>query len=245
MSLSVKIDYREQDLWKQFQTIAWIEPKPCIELANLILGDIQIQDSTTTLIIERKTWSDLCCSIKDGRYREQRSRLSEWKKEKHHHVIYLIEGVSTDPVAKSCLRVLHRLTLFHGFMMYRTQTIQETSQYLEWLIHQFSTFSEFEPQPEKVLQQQYLEDTVSHKKDIKTPKNLLAVLFYGISGISKETAIQLTQPYDSIYSFCEQLRSNPTQMKKELEEQHIGHKRWGSKKVSLLLHMIGYQSFHK
>jgi len=240
MSLSVKIDYREQELWKQCKTMSWIEPIPSLELTNLILGDIQIQDATTTLIIERKTWNDLCCSIRDGRYREQRSRLSEWKKEKHHQVIYLIEGHSNHPLAKSCLRVLHRLTLLHGFMMYRTQTIEETCQYLEWVIHQFSTFSEFEPQTEKVLQEQYLEETVSHKKDIKTPQNLLAVLFYGISGISKETAIQLTKNYESIYSFCDRLRSDPILLKQELETQMIGNKRLGSKKVSSLLDMIGF-----
>jgi len=242
MTLQIKIDYRERDLLYEIQKISWTEEnKPCIETTHLILGDIQIQDSTTTLLIERKTWNDLWSSIKDGRYREQRSRLSEWKNNLNHHVIYIIEGSFSDPLARSCLRVLHRLTLLHGFMIYRTQSIQETTQYLEWIIHQFSSFSEFIPQPEQVRQHQYLEQTVSHKKDIQTAKNLLALLFYGISGISKEMAIQLTQTYDSIYSFCLLLQSNPSQVQKELEESKIGNKRLGSKKVSLLLNMMGYR----
>ena len=48
---------------------------------SLPIGDIMIESPDHRLLIERKTCEDLTASIKDGRYREQRSRLLSWKQD--------------------------------------------------------------------------------------------------------------------------------------------------------------------
>ncbi len=48
-----------------------------IEKKNLDLGDIIIIKENYKILIERKTISDLCSSIKDGRYKEQKIRFNK------------------------------------------------------------------------------------------------------------------------------------------------------------------------
>jgi ERCC4-type nuclease len=61
----------------------------------LPLGDILIQtdDGIDVLLIERKSFSDLLASIKDGRYEEQSYRLLHSSGFAPHSIIYLIEGM--------------------------------------------------------------------------------------------------------------------------------------------------------
>jgi crossover junction endonuclease MUS81 len=65
------------------------------ELQNLAIGDIIISPPTTEsrLIIERKCITDLIASIKDGRYKEQKTRLlAEANNTSRTIFCYLIEG---------------------------------------------------------------------------------------------------------------------------------------------------------
>ena len=58
---------------------------------NLEIGDYLFQmNSKPFLIIERKTISDMAASIRDGRNREQKKRLTNYNTD--CNVIYLIEG---------------------------------------------------------------------------------------------------------------------------------------------------------
>ena len=63
------------------------------ELENLDLGDFKIISNDKILLIERKTTYDLWCSIKDGRYKEQKFRLDGFIKNnpQNHKVLYIIE----------------------------------------------------------------------------------------------------------------------------------------------------------
>ena len=63
------------------------------ELLSLDLGDFKITNGENILLIERKTTYDLWCSIKDGRYKEQKFRLDSFLKKNpiNHRVLYLIE----------------------------------------------------------------------------------------------------------------------------------------------------------
>lgn len=85
----LKVDYRERDLMV-------LLPNAVSE--NLEVGDIQIirDDGSNRIIIERKTLADLQSSIKDGRYREQKSRMLTMAKP--HQIAYIIEG---DPLRNS------------------------------------------------------------------------------------------------------------------------------------------------
>ena len=83
--MSLKIDCREKDL---IQCCSLVNKDISVDIIQLPLGDCIINNS---LIIERKTLTDLAASIKDGRYREQSFRLQK-SLEEGYKVLYLIEG---------------------------------------------------------------------------------------------------------------------------------------------------------
>lgn len=59
-----------------------------VNVGNLVLGDI-VMTKQSTIVVERKTVSDLVSSIHDGRYREQKQRLlTEYPSS---HIVYIIE----------------------------------------------------------------------------------------------------------------------------------------------------------
>ena len=82
------------------------------EVKNLQIGDIIISSNKypeKILIIERKCMTDMICSIKDGRYKEQKLRLqAEVANTTNTRMCYLIEGIISD------LRLSSDKTLLYG-----------------------------------------------------------------------------------------------------------------------------------
>ena len=133
----IKIDTREQDLFKKCEaTIAAVPKFADIKLIvePLPLGDIIINDGTNDcIIIERKTFSDLAASIKDGRYEEQSFRLNGLQHH-NHNIIYLIEGDINrfnsfkDRIDKQTLySAMFSINYFKGFSIMRSNNLEETS----------------------------------------------------------------------------------------------------------------------
>jgi len=77
--MNIYIDYRETDLYDYLSNkqIGTNTNDFKINKINLEIGDIQIEpdDKSFKLVFERKTISDLLSSIKDGRYKEQKTRM--------------------------------------------------------------------------------------------------------------------------------------------------------------------------
>ena len=133
----IKIDTREQDLFKKCEaTIAAVPKFADIKLIvePLPLGDIIINDGTNDcIIIERKTFSDLAASIKDGRYEEQSYRLNGLQHH-NHNIIYLIEGDINrfnsfkDRIDKQTLySAMFSINYFKGFSIMRSNNLEETA----------------------------------------------------------------------------------------------------------------------
>jgi ERCC4-type nuclease len=133
----IKIDMREHELLKKCQQTLEMVPNfknLVIQTENLPLGDIIINDGTTdTLIIERKSLTDLAASIKDGRYEEQSYRLNGIPHH-NHNIIYLIEGDLTkfntfkERVDKQTLySAMFSINYFKGFSLMRSNSIEETA----------------------------------------------------------------------------------------------------------------------
>jgi len=103
----------------------------------LPLGDILLRtdDDKDVLLIERKTFSDLFASIKDGRYEEQSYRLLHSSQIMPHSIIYLIEGVLSQlhtPLEKKVLySSMTSLNYFKGFSVHRSSGVRESA---EWLL---------------------------------------------------------------------------------------------------------------
>ena len=97
--MKLLVDNREPRGLKELLSIR-LEDK--VEFLNLEIGDFQIIDNSknVVLLVERKSYEDLICSIKDGRYSEQSYRLNEYPLD-NHKIYYLIEGETTNFINKS------------------------------------------------------------------------------------------------------------------------------------------------
>ena len=133
----IKIDTREQELFtKCQQTIEAVPKFKDIKLISqtLPLGDIIINDGTNDcVIIERKTFTDLAASIKDGRYEEQSYRLNGLQHH-NHNIIYLIEGdlnrfnTFKERIDKQTLySAMFSINYFKGFSVMRSTNLDETA----------------------------------------------------------------------------------------------------------------------
>lgn len=97
MSISIIIDSRETKLYSSImeRDLDNYKDKIIIQKEQLELGDIIIKFMDLIFIYERKTVKDLLASIKDGRYKEQKSRLLSYKSSSNYiNINYIIEGDS-------------------------------------------------------------------------------------------------------------------------------------------------------
>lgn len=240
-----------------------------MEVCCLAIGDIEIVRTQTTgasseeeeeekeggergsfslsLMIERKTWRDLEASVRDGRFREQRARLSQWKSSEdrvhRRSVLFVIEGSSSSsrnsfPIAHKALR---RLYFVHGFPVYFTNHVADTCDLVEWIAtdDQLSSLSSLFPDPSSsshppssdttttttttkttttALQECHLQSSVPRKRDIQSSSTLLAVALYSIHGISKEIALAIAAEFSSLYVFCLEYHKDPAGFSKRLAE---------------------------
>jgi ERCC4-type nuclease len=138
--MRIIIDEREHAVYTKCVEFLQTNPKyASVQLMKKVLhlGDILIQtdDESELLLVERKTFSDLLSSIKDGRYAEQSHRLTYSSGYPHHSIIYLIEGVlSQVQNAADKQKILSTMTsvnVFKGFSVHRTSTVTESA---EWVI---------------------------------------------------------------------------------------------------------------
>jgi len=140
--MQIIIDKREYSLYEKCQELL---SKQMITTSNLTIiqkelaiGDMLIQtdDSNDILLIERKTFSDLLASIKDGRYEEQSHRLLNTSELPPHSIIYLIEGMfsqlSNPKDKKIIYSAMTTLQYFKGFSVYR---VSGTLEAAEWLLY--------------------------------------------------------------------------------------------------------------
>lgn len=138
----VIIDERERDLYDKIDHIVnFSGNNTSIQITRevLPLGDILIQTDgqRNAVLIERKSFSDLLASIKDGRYEEQSYRLIHSSEYSPHNIIYIIEGVFSQlrtPLEKRIvLSAMTSLNHFKGFSVLRTCSLNETAEQIVWM----------------------------------------------------------------------------------------------------------------
>lgn len=138
MILNLYIDSRENDVYNNIIERDLDIYKDKIELSKkqLDIGDILItfdnDDNNIQYIFERKTITDLLSSIKDGRYKEQKSRLLSGN---FTNITYIIEGNDNIIASKNIKQNL--LTSIYTHLIYRdnihivfTKDVIETVSYI-------------------------------------------------------------------------------------------------------------------
>jgi ERCC4-type nuclease len=207
---------------------------------DLPIGDMIIQkdDETTLIIIERKSFSDLLSSIKDGRYEEQSHRLLNTSELPPHSIIYLLEGMFSNlknPKDKNLIfSCITSLNFFKGFSIMRTSTIYETAEWLILLVLKITKELEKgrepyflsspylrnftqnnqprvleEGTPQEETPENYCNFVKKVKKENITPENIGEIILSQIPGISSVTSIAIMKRFSTFPKFMTELEKNP------------------------------------
>lgn len=237
--MKVVIDERETDLYQRCESIIIAQPNPSIiQLSKQVLdlGDILIKtdDDKDVLLIERKSFSDLLASIKDGRYEEQSYRLVNSSGFHPHSVFYLIEGMFSqlrNPLEKKIIySAMTSLQYFKGFSVHRTSALSESAEWVLYIAEKIERdFAKgklpYYLTPPFQIPKEGVENTLTPaqtisaanycsvvkkvKKDNVTPENIGEIILCQIPGISSVTAIAIMKQFQGFPNFIQELQRNP------------------------------------
>lgn len=168
------------------------------DIKMLDLGDVLLHDEKYYLLMERKTWSDLHSSIIDSRFREQRSRLQQWKTE-NQKFIYIIEGTYTEEY-KMEKRTLERLMIAYSIPVFYTNSLEETVHIIkDWMSMDnleklFSRRSVEEDQIEARMHSVL-------KKNYSDSNLFFMGTLYSLKGVTTAMADSIGKEFSTIYNF--------------------------------------------
>ena len=191
------LDMRERDLMRDID-----KSKVPFTTKALSVGDVWINvgtDSTDIsansmqgLVLERKTLSDLVASIKDGRWREQKSRLLTYCSEQNKRPAYIIEGSLQFPPQNTSVstirKLLHRLQFRYGIAVLMTDDISDTAGLIETLVEQITADPEAFSPPSGPPKQYYEGVQVSKKANKEDPANFARTVLMQCPGVSAAIA---------------------------------------------------------
>ena len=200
------VDDREHDLIARFKAEG-VEH----EVRRLPLGDILIESNGTTCIVERKRTDDFASSIKDGRWREQKTRL----RESGAIIVYIIEGSlygQSVPVT-TLSSALWNTRLRDRMWVVQTRGIEDTSLHLQTLTKQVG----------KDIRMSSSTVTLLCKRKRKED-NVFLLMLMSIPRVSERVAKTIIESWPSISKLQNQLRANPKviQNMKITEKRKIG-----------------------
>jgi hypothetical protein len=241
--MRIIIDERETALYERCLALLGQNNNSIIQLSKevLPLGDIVLKSSNTQenghdiiyLIIERKSFSDLLASIKDGRYEEQSYRLEHSSGlPSPHSIIYLLEGMFSqlrnDYDKKIIYSAMTSLQFFKGFSVHRTSMMSETA---EWIIHMANKIDKKiadgvkpyyiklvphsmanqtdQPLANDLEPANYCSVVKKVKKENITPENIGEIILCQIPGISSITAIAIMKKFVTFPNLIKELQNNP------------------------------------
>lgn len=238
----IKIDTREQELFSKCEsTIAAVPKFKDIKLVSetLPLGDIIINDGINdSIILERKTLSDLAASIKDGRYEEQSYRLKGlWHH--NHNIIYLIEGdmhrfnTFKERIDKQTIySAIFSINYFKGFSVMRSNSIDETAMIVCNMVYKlvgglkagkFGFYSndllkksndtpsgDQNNNADAILpsEKDYCAVIKKVKKDNITPDNIGEIMLCQIPGISSASALAILAEFKTLPNLIQRLKED-------------------------------------
>ena len=182
--LSCVVDTRERDLIPLL--CQWA-------VRTLPVGDIWVGLSGEDIgpggvVIERKTTDDLEASILDGRYREQRTRLTTYCQQRAARPLYVIEG-SMDRLwgkftQETLQKYLNRLTLRYGVAVIHTDCLESTAKLCKLLASQISAEPTVFVATDAAALTYSSTVSVTKKGNKEDPKNFAACALQGCPGVS-------------------------------------------------------------
>jgi crossover junction endonuclease MUS81 len=206
------IDFREK---KILELLKYNKENECVtttvgtnihikyKVVNLEIGDFVIKNEDTNetiLVVERKSVKDLCASIMDGRFRQQKERLldSVGNCEK---VLYIIEGnkKTVQPGINRCIidSSIVNLVFRHKYKVLSTIDESDTLDNIA-LLYKKIEMNEFEEGAKAITAPIKL---LSKKDKIKT--NMMAIQLSAIPGVSFASALKISELYPNMKSLID------------------------------------------
>ena len=195
MSVRACVDIREREL------IPLLRPWPAKQLP---VGDIWIGLSGEDvsegggdvarggIVAERKTTDDLEASILDGRYREQRTRLTTYCQRQGARPLYIIEGPMDRLWGKltqeTLQKYLNRLALRYGVAVIHTETTEATAALCKLLAAQIAEDASVFVATDPTSLSYSSTVAISKKGNKEDPHNFAACALQGCPGISAAAA---------------------------------------------------------
>jgi crossover junction endonuclease MUS81 len=198
------IDNRERDLISSLESL-----NIDFDVKNLDLGDICFYEDENYenlyLLIERKTISDLVASIKDGRYREQKTRM-KGSGIKMDRIIYLIDGVIKD---KDNEKIIYgsmiNMQLRDNIKIYKSLNINETTNYIIRIFEKIKTddvkeyFLYYDDTKNKEISNvEYVQSLKKKKKENMTSENWFIYSLSQMPRITENLGDIIYKKYNSI-----------------------------------------------
>lgn len=239
--MKIVIDERETALYDRIIPLLQEVPMT-VEKRVLELGDIIFMSDTDEpiLVIERKSFSDLLASIKDGRYAEQSYRLLGTFPNPHS-IVYMLEGVfSNGADRQKIISAITSLNVFKGFSVIRTTSLLETAQHVVYMADKIDRDLKkgkmvFTPQQAgssgASAAAPYCSVVKSAKKANITRENIGELILCQIPGISSTTAVALMQPFQTFAEFLDKVRAEPAYLSTVSIENNGKKRKLGSNVV--------------
>lgn len=190
---TLHVDFREHFFINSNTTVEYIQE-------NCLVGDFIIKRGENILyIIERKSISDLCASIKDNRFREQKQRLTD-SIDDSSRIVYLIEkSTGKLTLSRSIIQsAITNMVFFHNFKVIYTENKDESILFILDFYKklcedkEISTFN-FTPS----------------KKSDKNNMNALACQLTTIQGVSWATALVVQSEYITMKNLITCIQDDP------------------------------------
>jgi ERCC4-type nuclease len=131
------VDTREREL---IPLLSW--PTKTLPVGDIWIGLSGEEVMPGGVVIERKSTNDLEASILDGRYREQRTRLTTYCQQRGARPLYIIEGLMDRIWGKltqdTLQKYLNRLMLRYSVSVIHTESMDGTAALCKMLASQIS-----------------------------------------------------------------------------------------------------------
>jgi crossover junction endonuclease MUS81 len=211
------VDYREKKIIERLQETNTVENKSTAvingvkveyRIANLQVGDFIIEkDNNKVLLIERKSIKDLCASIIDGRFREQKERLYDSIGD-NEKILYIIEGNKKAMVSGNLSNTIVESSIINLIFKHKYKCLTSLDEndtldtivllYKKIVANEFGANEMAKTTPMKLV-----------SKADKIKGNMMAIQLSVIPSVSYQTALKLSERYCNMkilidaYNNCE------------------------------------------
>lgn len=218
------VDYREKKIIERLQeTSTTQETETAVlngvrveyRIANLQVGDFIIEkDNNKVLLIERKSIKDLCASIIDGRFREQKERLYDSIGD-NDRILYIIEGNKKAMVSGNLSNTIVESSIINLVFKhkYKCLTSLDENDTLDIILllykkigaNEFIANETPKTTPMKLL-----------SKSDKIKGNMMAIQLSVVPGVSYQTALKLSEKYCNMKSLIDAYNNCENEESREL-----------------------------